>query len=412
MSTSTSNAETSVEPEDAVLGKEQQITPPDLDFPDGGWRAWSIVIGVIASNASTFGFVNAWGVFQAYYQTTLLKEVSPSDIAWIGSIQYSLVFLPGLVTGRLFDLGYFRIPCLVASTLLVALTFLVGECHQYWHFVLCQGVGIGLMAGMIFGPCLGCLGHWFNKRRGVAFGWAATGSSIGGTIFPIATHKLIPLVGFPWTMRICGFILIFTLSIANLTLARRLPPKRTTGGLLNLTAFKNSAYTTYCLNGFVSFLGLYTLLTYVEVSAVENGVSPDFSFYLVAIANGCSLVGRVGAGLAADRWGPLNVLIPMTLSVFIAIAALYGVVSGTYVSTFPIPILGMGEVGDIGRRTGMALTISALGALAGPPISGAVRTASGGFRAVGYYAGSTVLLAVVLLVTTRWLVLRRFWGKA
>lgn len=47
----------------------------------------------------------------------------------------------------------------------------------------------------------------------------------------------------------------------------------------------------------------------------------------------------------------------------------------------------MGSVNDIGRRTGMCMTILALGALAGPPISGAINTATGGFKAVGYFAG-------------------------
>ncbi|KAJ7117707.1 MFS general substrate transporter [Mycena epipterygia] len=375
---------------------------------------------------STFGYVNAWGVFQAYYEENILKDVPPSNIAWIGSIQYSLVFLPALVIGRLFDLGYFKIPFFAASCLLVLSTFLVAECTQYWHFILCQGLATGLACGTIFGPTLGVLGHWFKRKRGLAVGFSAMGSSIGGTIFPIATHKLIPLVGFPWTMRICAFILIFTLGFANLTLVRRLPPKNVAGGLFNLKAFKSAVYTVYCLSGFIAFLGLYTVLTYIDVSAVTEGVSPNFSFYLVSIANGCSLFGRLAGGISSDRFGPLNILIPMTLfaagltfawphahteASLVVIAVLYGVVSGTYVSVYPLPLFALGDVADIGRRTGMAFTIAALGALAGPPISGAINTATGGFNAVGYYAGGTIIVSVVLMVITRQLVLGRIWGK-
>ncbi|KAJ7509882.1 major facilitator superfamily domain-containing protein [Mycena galericulata] len=398
----------------------------DLEFPDGGFRAYLVVAGTVAGTMSTFGYVNSWGVFQAYYEENILKDVPPSNIAWIGSIQYSLVFLPGLLTGRLFDLGYFKLPFLAASTLLVLSTFLVAQCTQYWHFLLCQGIVTGLSCGMIFGPNMGIIGHWFRRKRGLAMGISAMGSSIGGTIFPIATHKLIPLVGFPWTMRICAFILIFTLGFANLTLARRLPPKNVKGGLFNLQAFGSAAYTVYCLSGLVAFLGLYTVLTYIDVSAVTVGVSPNFSFYLISIANGCSLFGRLVGGIVSDKIGPLNVLIPMTLiaagmtfawpyartePALIAIAALYGVVSGSYVSTFPLPVFALGDVADVGRRTGMALTVAALGALAGPPISGAINTATGGFKAVGYYAGGTIVLAVLLMVGTRQLRLGRLWGK-
>ena len=67
---------------------------------------------------------------------------------------------------------------------------------------------------------------------------------------------------------------------------------------------------------------------------------------------------------------------------------------------------------DIGRRIGIFLSILALGSLAGPPISGAISNAAGGkFELVGAYAGSMVLLGVVLMLIARWVVLRRWWGK-
>jgi len=45
------------------------------------------------------------------------------------------------------------------------------------------------------------------------------------------------------------------------------------------------------------------VLTYIPISAVQVGVSKDFAFYLVAIANGASAFGRIAAGLLADRVG-------------------------------------------------------------------------------------------------------------
>ncbi|KZP29024.1 MFS general substrate transporter [Athelia psychrophila] len=375
------------------------ITQPsaDDDFPDGGWRAWLVVFGTMSATFSTFGYVNAWGVFQAYYEETILKDSSPSSIAWIGSIQ-----VPGLVTGRLFDRGYFKVPLFAASCLLVVATVLVAECTQYWQFLLCQGFAIGLSCGTIFGPCMGISSHWFKKRRGIALGLQTVGSSIGGTVFPIAAKRLIGEVGFPWTMRIIGLILIVTLGAANLTLKHRLPPSNSAGGLLNLAAFKNLGYTVWCASGFVAFMGLYTVLTYIDVSAVSVGVEPDFSFYLISIANAASGFGRIGAGFAADRFGAINVMAPATLLAglltfvwplahtrgsLVAVAIIYGFGSGAYVSLFAVPMMAFGEMHDVGRRVGMAMTILALGALAGPPISGAINNATGGFSAVGYFAG-------------------------
>ncbi|TFK36466.1 MFS general substrate transporter [Crucibulum laeve] len=375
---------------------------------------------------STFGYVNSWGIFQGYYQQTILADSSPSSIAWIGSIQYSLIFLPGLLVGRLFDLGYFRSIFLISSAIVVASTFLVAQCTQYWHFLLCQGFAVGIGCGFIFGPTTAVIAHWFKKRRGLAMGVIAMGSSIGGTVLPIAVKNLIPLVGFPWTMRIIGFILIFTLGMANILLKRRLPPKNMPGGLFNLKAFKSAPYSVYCASAFITFLGVYTVLTYVDVSATSLGISADFSFYFVAIANASSLFGRWTAGMIADRSGPMNVMIPFTAvagiltyawpfarsqASLIVVTVLYGFASGAYVSLISNPMMDLGETGDVGRRVGMFMSILAIGALAGPPISGAINTATGGFNAVGYYAGSTVLLGVGLMCLTRHLVLRRLVGK-
>ncbi|KAG6911387.1 hypothetical protein DXG01_016484 [Tephrocybe rancida] len=282
------------------------------DFPDGGWRAWLVVFGAMCNTFSTFGFVNSWGTFQAHYQQTILADSSPSTIAWIGSIQYSLVFLPALVFGRLFDLGYFRSIFLTSSVLLVTATFLVAQCTQYWHFLLCQGIVIGFACGGIFGPTTAVVAHWFKLRRGLAMGLVAVGSSIGGTVLPILSKNLIPTVGFPWTMRIIGFILLLTLGCANLTLKRRLPPVNVAGGLLNLQAFKSAAFSVYCASAFFSFLGIYTVLTYVSINALESGISENLAFYLLAVANASSFFGRLVSGVLSDYCGPANIMIPFT----------------------------------------------------------------------------------------------------
>ncbi|KIJ44243.1 hypothetical protein M422DRAFT_60074 [Sphaerobolus stellatus SS14] len=385
----------------------------DDNYPDGGLRAWLNVLGALACGTATFGFVNSY-VFQAYYTDTLLPHVSPSSISWIGSIQYALTFFPALFMGRLFDLGHFRIPMLLSSVSLVVATFLVAECKQYWHFLLCQGITIGISSGILFGPSLGCVVHWFKVRRSLAYAIVACGSSIGGTLFPILVRNLIPTVGFAWTMRILGFILLLLVGVANLTLRRRLPPIHVTGGLFNLRIFKDvPAYSVYTVACFISFLGL---LTYIDSSATFYGIDDSLAFYLVAIANASSAVGRIGCGLASRHIGPVNVMTPMTAVAGIltmawpyarstgsiaTIAVLYGMSSGAFVGLLALPIVSMGQIGDVGRRQGMLFSILAVGAIIGPPISGIIQTATGGYVAVGFYAGGSIMAAAVLLFATR-----------
>ena len=64
--------------------------------------------------------------------------------------KYALNFLPGLAVGRLFDMGWFYVPLGGASSLLVAATFLTGECTRYWQFLLCQGITVGVSSIHVF----------------------------------------------------------------------------------------------------------------------------------------------------------------------------------------------------------------------------------------------------------------------
>lgn len=66
-----------------------QVEKPSLQdtFPEGGLRAWLTVAGASACLFVSFGWVNCVGIFQDYYQSHQLKEYSPSEIAWVPSLQ-------------------------------------------------------------------------------------------------------------------------------------------------------------------------------------------------------------------------------------------------------------------------------------------------------------------------------------
>ncbi|ESK84786.1 monocarboxylate permease [Moniliophthora roreri MCA 2997] len=400
---------------------EASAKKEDTEFPDGGIRAWLVVFGAMCSTFSTFGFVNSWGTFQAYYEQVVLSSSSPSSIAWIGSVQYAIIFLPGLLAGRLFDIGYFRVMISSSSVLIVVATFLIPECKVYWQFLLCQGFAIGLGCGGIFSATVSVMAHWFKRRRGLAMGFVTSGAAIGGIFFPVVIRSLVQNIGFPWCMRTLGFVLTVTLGLANLTLKRRLPPlKGGLGGMFHRRLFSSVPYKVYCLAGFVAWLGMYTALTFLNSSAVFYGVSPGFAIYLTAIANASSGIARLLTGYLSDRLGSLNIIIPFTLvsavmtyawpfardvASLVVVAIIYGFASGTYISILMNPIIAMGDASDVGLRVGVASTVLGLGALLGPPISGAIERSSGGFPAVGYYAGSIIILSAALMILSRQLLL-------
>ncbi|CAE6413771.1 unnamed protein product [Rhizoctonia solani] len=401
-----------------------QTPDKEVEFPDGGLRAWLVTLGGFAITFSTFGFINTWGVFQAYYQETMLPDVSPSKIAWIGSVQYALVFLPASPPRKFvswisvywFEDTGARDRANVRFGLLPRAPARGGR----------LGLAVGIGCGFLFGPMIPVLTHWFKARRGLAVGVAASGSSVGGTIIPIVARRLIPMIGFKWAIRVISFILLLVVVVAILTMRRRLPPVVVAGGLFNLKAFRYAPYSLYVWAAMLAWLGLYSVLTYLQVYAKEVGISPRLIPYLISISNAASFVGRIGSGYLSDRIGPLNALIPSTLvtgiatfawpfarsdSSLIAIACVYGGSLGFFTGTWQMPPATMGGVDDVGRRIGMLMSIITIGAVAGPPSSGAIRDATGSFEYVGYYAGSIIVLCVLSMVGVKYATLGRLTGK-
>ncbi|KAI1794304.1 MFS general substrate transporter [Ganoderma leucocontextum] len=396
------------------------------DCPDGGLKAWLVVVGAVCGMCATIGLINAWGTFQAYYQQVELRQQSSSDIAWIGSIQNAMRYTAGLLTGRLFDMGHLRLPVFIASALFVACMFLTAECTQYWQFLLCQGFGIGLTSGVFFTMTNMVMTHWFKKRLGLAYAFMYAGAGIGGCIFPVIFKALLQRMSFPWTMRILAFITLGLLAVTNLTITRRLPPKQDRSPLINLAEFKNPTYSLYVLSLFINALALFTALTYLTISAAKAGIDANMSFALLSIANAASTLGRIAAGLLADLYGPLTVLMSAALmsavmtyawpfakdvAGFAVIAALVGMSTGAIIATLVYPFTRMGPVSDVGVRIGMGLTVMSIGILAGPPISGAIVDATGSFRNVGYYAGSMLALSAVFMFVVRHLTIRMGTGS-
>ncbi|KAG1863613.1 MFS general substrate transporter [Suillus subalutaceus] len=359
------------------------------EAPDGGIRAW---LAVFAQYCIGYILYVWFFNFMGCLPRVLPGKSSASHSTFNYSMDrfyagYALVCLPSLATGRLFDLGYFKIPFFVASCVLVACTFLTAECTQFWQLFLTQGVGLGMGCGFVFSPAIVIVSHWFSKRRGLALSITAVGSALGSIVFPVAAQNLIPLIGFRWTF-----------------LKRRLPPVNVRGGLFNLKAFRDKAYSTYCISATIILLGFYTELTYISVSAVAIGVSKDFSFYIIAIANAASAFGRVSSGLLADKIGALNTIIVFTAITgittiawpfakdeyqLIAIATIHGFSIGAYISLYSVPAVAMGEMEDAGASSGD----------------------EGSSMRVIIQAGGSIIFGVALLLVARHLHLGRLWGK-
>ncbi|EIW53756.1 MFS general substrate transporter [Trametes versicolor FP-101664 SS1] len=376
-------------PEDA------EPQPPDLTPPDGGLTAWLTVAGAWMVQFSTFGYLNAFGVYQDYYTRTFLSHVSPSNISWIGSVQLFLMYAPAVFVGSAFDSGYFHYVQITGSCLLVFSIFMLSlvQPDQYYQVFLAQGLGIGLGVGLLFLPSLSIVAHHFRRRRALATGLVVSGASCGGIVYPILLNHLFenPKMGFANGVRVSGGLVSGLLFIANCLMRTRLPPKRgsaifTRHGMLHIAS--DGAYMWSIAGAFCTNLGLFVPFFYLQLFAVDHRVSPAITTYILAILNAGSTLGRILPMALADRLGVYNMLLPAILTSavllfalfgaadtggVVAVAALFGFSSGAYVSLIP-PLLGTlcTDLSELGLRMGLAFSIVGTSMLVGTPVFGAL----------------------------------------
>ncbi|PLB45085.1 monocarboxylate transporter [Aspergillus steynii IBT 23096] len=390
---------------------------PEEPTFDTGLTAWLQVLGSFFLFFNSWGVINTWGAFQTYYEQNVLSDVSSSSIAWIGSLQSFLLMLFGVVTGPLFDAGYFRGLVSFGTFMLPFGLMMTSISTKYWHFILAQGVCIGLASGCLFVPSVAILPQYFKQRRGLANGLAASGSSIGGVIYPIMFNQLQKSAGFPWATRALGFMSFGTCCISFCLMRMRFEPKEKRK-LVQLSAYKEPAFVMFSVAMFMGFLGFYNFLFYVQSYAIDTGiVDSTLGFYLLSMLNAGSTVGRILPNFIADHTGPLNMLTPAATATailafawigvhnvpgIIVLAVLYGLCSGGFVSLPPVVMASLTkDIRDLGTRLGMMFATTSIGLLIGTPIGGAILNDTNKYLGVQLFTACCLLTSASIFAALR-----------
>ena len=165
--------------------------------PDGGLKAWTMVMLTHLVIFNTWGFINSFGLFETYY-VNVMHLGSSSEVAWIGSIQVFILFGMGPFSGRATDAGFYKLTFVVGSVIQLLGMFMTSLCKTYWQVLLAQGVCVGIGNGLVFVPSVALASTYFLKNRSLALGVAASGSATGGLVFPAIAEQLLLKIGFQW----------------------------------------------------------------------------------------------------------------------------------------------------------------------------------------------------------------------
>ncbi|KAK3109496.1 hypothetical protein LTR53_017197 [Teratosphaeriaceae sp. CCFEE 6253] len=423
----------SIAKQDAGVPPEKELAV-EVDAPELTWRSGLAVAGAALSYFLSVGFLNAYGVFQ------YLRDKSNFQISWLGSFGTFAIFAFAPAAGILADKIGPQLPIAAGSVALVLAAFMVSLCTKYYQFFLAQAVLMGMGMSFIAIPASGMVPRYFVRHRGVATGVSVAGSSLGGVLWPIAFDRMLHRdgIGFPWAMRIAGFVMIPLCVFCVLTVRPPVVvPKPVAGERVeeggvheaggeaeqkkDLRALRQPPFLLLCAGLFVGIFGFAIPLFYTSVYAVHIGLSASMAFYLVSILNGASLFGRILPGIVADRFGRFNML---ALSMFAASlvvfcwtaatsaaglvvwAVAFGFSSGALLSLQLACATTLVDASQSTTVIGAVMGSTSLAMLFATPIAGEL--IKHGYIAPAAFGGATLFVGACLITAAR-LCLSRDW---
>lgn len=385
---------------DETIEREAQ-EDDDVYIPDGGTKAWVNLVGVFCGFTSCMGIVNSNGALEQYLASDVLSNESHSLIGWVFSLFNFSCFGMLILVAPIFE-NYGSNVCMTISICLFTVGYMsLSESTELYQFIL-SSIAAGFGLAFTFGTCIGVLGHYFRRRRAFCLGIGFSGGAIGGIIFPIIMRSLFSKIGFKWTIKVLGFVMIALLILGLVLMTDRrkevlpsLSPDdsffKKTLGRIKLSAFKNKTFAALVVGNMCFSFSFQITLTYIVSYGVAVGNSYHTATNLTVIMNATSIVGRSFGGYMADRYGRFNVLLVIgTLTIFcylvlwvpapishtfaglIVFSAVYGVALGSNISLAPSALGQISKASDFSSNYGTSSVCTSLLNLAGIPIGGAI----------------------------------------
>ncbi|KAM3503642.1 hypothetical protein MY10362_004076 [Beauveria mimosiformis] len=392
------------QPEETATDQEQSEETIDVyksEPPDGGLAAWLALLSSWCILFCTFGMINCIGTFQGYYQEVYLCAYSPGTVSWNPSLQIFIAYVTNPFTGRLYDVYGPRALVAVGTVLEVLGLVATSLSTRYYQILLAQGLCTSLGMSALYVPATALVAGWFGRRRrGLAYGLATSGSSLGGIVLPLLIARLIPRVGFPWTLRAVALLVLALLLVGNALARSRLPPSPAP------------------LSSRILLGPLRDAKLMLVQRAGSTGCPTRWATTFVAAMNAASLVGRVGAGVVADTVGAYNTFVALSALAGVLVLALYipaasagavctfavlfGCTSGAYIALLAPLVVKISPLEEAGYRIGLLFAMSSVSGLVTSPIGGAILERwHGDYTGMKIYSGVMMLSGAALVFVSR-----------
>ncbi|XP_014470441.1 PREDICTED: monocarboxylate transporter 10 isoform X2 [Dinoponera quadriceps] len=406
--------------------------PTAADPPDGGLRAWMIMIGSFAINGVIFSIINTYSLIYIELQRRLTEagesEVS-SKAALVGSLTIGTTFILSPVAGILTDKFGIQITTFVGGAIAsggLLLSSLIADKVELLY--LTYGVMYGLGASLAYTPSLVILGHYFKKYMGLVNGIVTAGSSIFTTLIPYLIEFLLRRFGLEGTLRSLAALtaLIMACAILFKPIPVNVPqederPKSKARNcmkeIVNVSIWKRKRYVLWASSIPLALFGYF--VPYVHIGKFVAMTFKDADGKLPVMCIGItSGIGRLIFGYIADlpkvnrillqqisfiSIGILTMLLPVTKSfvVLLVISLGMGLFDGCFISLLgPIAFDICGRNGAT-QAIGFLLGMCSIPLTVGPPIAGLLYDHTGTYDLPFLLAGVPPIVGALTMFLIR-----------
>lgn len=299
------------------------------------------------------------------------------------------------------------------------------EKTAYYQYFLAFGVLGGCSSSILWNTSIATLGHWFDHNRGFATGIATTAGGFGGVLFPITFTRLVPRIGFIWTMNCFALISACCLLAGIALLKTRLPRSPSRRFSMNWRGFQDLRLVLTMSAIFILDWAVMVPPAYISTYSTNKGFQ-NVSSYVLAVLNAASIIGRGVPGPIADKIGRFNVMIlcsgVCTVSIFglwlnvgsssatlLCFAVLYGIFSGPAYSLTPVCVAQLCRPEEYASMYGTGYGVVSFATLAGVPLSGTILGVGDGNKygalilfCGAAYAASTAFFVIARGISVGW----------
>mmetsp|Transcript_7630 Transcript_7630/g.10247 ORF Transcript_7630/g.10247 Transcript_7630/m.10247 type:complete len:491 (+) Transcript_7630:703-2175(+) len=383
---------------------ENEIKVPEIEdekeeASEFTFQSTSVVIAVFVQQFIILGNLYSFGVYQSEYEIEF-PDTSPAAIAFIGSLQASLVLGLGILAGYLAEIIGRRSLVFIGTFLFALSNILASMTDEIVYLYLTQGVLQGIAMSLAFIASTTSVPSWFEKRRGVASGIAVSGSGLGGFVFSPVIAILFSYFSRAGVLRVMALI-NFTAQILTAPFImtkqdyekkkskkeenEKIEPPNPPQKMTFWEAATDPIFVLFTAGSVVLGTGYLVPFFFLPRFAIVNGMSLSYGAFVLGVVNLGSGIGRVCWGILGDRFGflEMNTFAMALTSVLIYIwifcttkftlfcfSLSFGFCVGGFISLCPAIVAHVWGVGALGTLFGTIYTFSAIGNFIGPIIFG------------------------------------------